>query len=62
MFYSFTVYMVCANSVVNPFVYVIQYHEFQDRMKEMICSKKQSSELESSCQSVTVETVDSIVK
>ena len=40
-FYNFTVYMVCANSAVNPFVYVIQYHEFQQRMKEIFCPKEQ---------------------
>ena len=34
-FYSFTVYMVCVNSIVNPFVYVIQYHEFQNRTKKI---------------------------
>ena len=34
-FYSFSVYMVCANSIVNPFVYAIQYHEFQQRVKEL---------------------------
>ena len=34
-FYSFTVYMVCANSIVNPFVYAIQYHEFQKRVKQL---------------------------
>ena len=32
--------MVCANSIVNPFVYVIQYHEFQDRTKEIFCKKR----------------------
>ena len=39
-FYSFTVYMVCVNSIVNPFVYVIQYHEFQNRTKEMFCGQQ----------------------
>ena len=39
-FYGFTVYMVCANSIVNPFVYVIQYHEFQKRTKEVFCEKR----------------------
>ena len=34
-FYSFTVYMVCVNSIINPFVYAIQYHEFQQRIKEL---------------------------
>ena len=44
-FYSFTVYMVCVNSIVNPFVYVIQYHEFQNRTKEMfiICGREKQS-------------------
>ena len=31
--------MVGVNSVVNPFVYAIQYHEFQHRTKEMFCRK-----------------------
>ena len=38
-FYSFTVYMVCANSIVNPFVYAIQYHEFQQRIRELFKGK-----------------------
>ena len=38
-FYSFTVYMVCANSIVNPFVYAIQYHEFQQRIEELFVRK-----------------------
>ena len=44
-FYSFTVYLVCVNSIVNPFVYVIQYHEFQNRTKEMfiICGREKQS-------------------
>ena len=50
--------MVCANSVVNPFVYAIQYHEFQQRMREIICWKKQSPEFDSSSNSVTNDTVD----
>ena len=59
-FYSFTVYMVCANSVVNPFVYAIQYHEFQQRIKEMICSKKQLlPELDSTSHIITIAIVDS---
>ena len=32
--------MVCVNSIINPFVYVIQYHEFQNRTKEIFCGKK----------------------
>ena len=43
-FYGFTVYMVCANCIVNPFVYVIQYHEFQNRMKEIFCRKQKPLE------------------
>ena len=43
-FYSFTVYMVCANSVVNPFVYAIQYDEFKNRVIEILCGKLHSSE------------------
>ena len=31
--------MVGMNSVVNSFVYAIQYHEFQQRTKEMFCRK-----------------------
>ena len=45
-FYSFTVYMVCVNSIVNPFVYAIQYHEFQNRTREIFCvGKNQPKEL-----------------
>ena len=42
-FYSFTVYMVCANSIVNPFVYAIQYHEFQQRIKELFLRKSKEA-------------------
>ena len=52
-FNNFTVYIVCANSVVNPFVYVIQYHEFQQRMKEIFCSKRYSSEYETNTATTT---------
>ena len=31
--------MVCANSIVNPFVYAIKYHEFQQRIKELFKRK-----------------------
>ena len=31
--------MVCVNSIVNPFVYAIQYHEFQQRIKELFLRK-----------------------
>ena len=56
-FLNFTVYMVCVNSVINPFVYAIQYHEFQQRVKEIVCSKKHSSGLDSSSQLATDVTV-----
>ena len=47
--------MVCVNSIVNPFVYVIQYHEFQRRAKEIFCGKgKRPDETDS----VSVKTVD----
>ena len=38
-FYDFTVYMLYVNSIVNPFVYAIQYHEFQERIKELFLGK-----------------------
>ena len=31
--------MVCANLIVNPFVYAIQYHEFQLRIKDLFKRK-----------------------
>ena len=61
-FYSFTVYMVCLNSVINPFVYAIQYNEFQQRMKEILCSKNLSHEFDSSSHNVNNATVESTIK
>ena len=48
--------MVCVNSIVNPFVYVIQYDEFQNRTKEIFCRRRKSSE-----ESRTVSTINTDV-
>ena len=52
-FYSFTVYMVCANSIVNPFVYAIQYHEFQQRIKEVFFCKPDQLDITTSKNTVS---------
>ena len=48
--------MVCANCIVNPFVYVIQYHEFQNRMKEIFCGKQKPLEEQGTGPVVTTDT------
>ena len=37
--YQFTVLMVCVNSTINPFIYLIQYKEYQAALKALICKK-----------------------
>ena len=48
--------MVCVNCIVNPFVYVVQYHEFQDRMKEIFCGKKRQLRESGTGSTVTTDT------
>ena len=57
-FYSFTVYMVCANSIVNPFVYAIQYDEFKNRVREIFCEKPHPLEGFDSTHATSLSTVD----
>ena len=37
--YQFTVLMVCVNSTVNPFIYLVQYKEYQVALKALVCKK-----------------------
>ena len=37
--YQVTVLMVCVNSTINPFIYLIQYKEYQAALKALICKK-----------------------
>ena len=41
--YQFTVLMVCVNSTVNPFIYLVQYKEYQEALKTLACKKRSSS-------------------
>ena len=40
--YQFFVLMICVNSVINPFLYLIQYTEYQRALKGLVCGKKQA--------------------
>ena len=38
--YQFFVLMVCVNCTINPFVYLVQYKEYQTALKALICNKR----------------------
>ncbi len=55
-FYSFTVYMVCANAIVNPFVYAIQYHEFQQHVQHLLgCGRSAEEDTSLATNSVALD-------
>ena len=37
--YSFTVYAVFGNAIINPFIYSLQYAPFQNQVKKLFCRK-----------------------
>ena len=39
-FYNMTVYLAFLNCCTNPFVYVLQYQQFQQQMKRLFCRRK----------------------
>ncbi len=51
-FYNFTVFMLNINCCVNPFLYAVQYREFQLQAKSLCC-KRQAGEASSSVVSVS---------
>ena len=38
--YKFFVLMVCVNCTINPFIYLVQYKEYQTALKLLICNKR----------------------
>ena len=38
--YQFFVLMVCVNCTINPFIYLVQYKEYQAALKILICNKR----------------------
>ena len=43
--YQFFVLMICVNCTINPFIYLAQYKEYQNALKELICGKRKSRSL-----------------
>ena len=41
--YQFLVLMICVNCVINPFIYLIQYKEYQKGLKSLLCGKRKTS-------------------
>ena len=41
--YQFFVLMVCVNCTINPFIYLVQYKEYQAALKILVCKKRSSS-------------------
>ena len=44
--YQFLVLMICVNCVINPFIYLIQYNDYQKALKTLLCGKKKTQYLE----------------
>ena len=38
--YQFLVFMVCVNCTINPFIYILQYKEYQEALKTLICKNR----------------------
>ncbi len=38
--YQTTVFMICVNCVINPFIYLVQYRDYQNQLKKVFCCKK----------------------
>ena len=38
--YQFFILMICVNCVINPFIYLIQYKEYQKALKALFCGRK----------------------
>ena len=39
-FYNFTVIAMLANCCINPFLYAMQYHTFQDELRKLFCRRE----------------------
>ena len=55
--YQFTVLLVCVNCIINPFIYLIQYKEYQKALHALLCGKrnrKSFDEIQSTSTSTSV--------
>ena len=46
-YYKFNVLMVFVNCTVNPFIYLIEYRDYQQALKELLACEKRNDEGES---------------
>ena len=53
--YQFLVFMICVNCVINPFIYLIQYKEYQRALKVLLCERNKTPPNES--QSTNTSTI-----
>ena len=53
IYFNFTVIMVFINCIVNPFIYLIKYKDYQQALKHWLCRKKQD------LQKVSISTLSS---
>ena len=44
LLFSFTVYAVFGNAIVNPFIYSVQYAPFQNQVKKLFCRNNRDSD------------------
>ena len=40
--YQFFILMICVNCVINPFIYLIQYKDYQMALKALLCGGKKA--------------------
>ena len=61
-FFHFTVVMIFANSMVNPFIYVFKYRDYQIAMKKcLLCKGQGGHELNTSSLSNSVQTISNTI-
>ncbi len=54
-FYHFTVYLVCLNCCLNPFIYAAQYKDFQAQIRKFVCQPEFREETKSAATHTTQE-------
>ena len=61
--YQLFVFMVCVNCTINPFIYLVQYKEYQTALKTLICKngKEKNPEESISFSSVTTTASRSVI-
>ena len=51
--YSFTVYAVFGNAIVNPFIYSVQYAPFQNQVKKLFCRNNREGDSVATASSIS---------